>query len=454
MSEEQHESKTQLVRTLASSLWFPLVFFFGFLFCYMLSFHAPQPHDVQVAVSGRAAAAQVSAGLEKKAPGAFDILPAADAAAARHKVLDREAAAAYTVHGGKATLYLAKASGTQLETVAKSTFSQVAAASKTPFHSTELVPTASGDTTGTGLFYLTMVWDIVPYIAVMMLMRAALSRRGKLLALVGTGAFVSVVGYYIGLAMHVVPNEPLAILFAFMLTQAIAWTTYGLAPFVRQFLPGVAITLFVMLSIPASGGAIPYQFVPAFFRALHPVMPLGNLIDILHGIFYFNGQGITRAILVLCAWLALGVCLVAVGALLQRRRAQQPEAETTAEEQVEEPIEDPSLETATPRASHPDAGEHFGEQAPMLVGTVTLTNGEPVPHAFVTLLATGGRQLMRTTTDSEGRYAADGLPEDFVTIVLLTPGHSPAVARFLPDSGYTLRQDFVLSEPTRDAPSS
>lgn len=84
---------------------------------------------------------------------------------------------------------------------------------------------ASGDPQGTGLFSLALVWNLVPYVPVTMLARATeLSRRGHL------------------------------VVRACVLTQAVAWTTYGLAPLVKQLLPGVAIGLFVLLSIPPAAG--------------------------------------------------------------------------------------------------------------------------------------------------------------------------------------------------------
>ncbi|MEU9024426.1 carboxypeptidase regulatory-like domain-containing protein [Actinomadura sp. NPDC048394] len=449
MSDEQteQEDKPQLARTLAGSLWFPLLFFFGFLFCYMLPFHSPSPHDVKVAVSGPVAAAQLSAGLDQQAPGAFDIMPVNDAAAAKDKVTGRDAVAAYSVEGKKAVLYVAKADGTYLEQAATTTFTGIAKQGGQKLTIVEVAPTAKGDLTGTGLFYMAMVWNIVPYISVMMLMRAVtVSRRVKLLTLAGIGAFTSVVGYLVGLSMDIVPNQPLAILYAFMITQAVAWVTYGLVPFVRQFIPGVAITLFVLLSIPSSGGAIPYQLVPGFFRALHPVMPLGNLIDALHGIFYFGKQDLLRPTLVLCAWLAAGAALIGAGFLLERRKAahagETPSA--IAEVQIEEPVEDPTFEAPAPHAADPDRHQRFGGQPPMLVGAVRTSDGTPVAQAGVTILGPNGHQLLRTVTDHEGRYAATGLPQDFVTVLLLTNDYTPGVARLLLTDGHTFRQDFVL----------
>ncbi|MDL4817899.1 carboxypeptidase regulatory-like domain-containing protein [Actinomadura opuntiae] len=447
---DDREEEPGLAMSLAGSLWFPLLFFFGFLFCYMLPFHSPSPHDVRVAVSPPAVAARLGPALDRKAPGAFEVVPVKDASAARKKILTRQVVAAYAVEGpARATLYVAKADGTFLEQAATSTFTAVAQQGGQSVRSVELVPTAKGDVTGTGLFYLSMAWNIAPYIAVMMLMRAVtLSRGAKVLTLAAMGAFMAVVGFYIALAMDVVPNKPVAIVYGFLITQAVAQFAYGLVPFVRQFIPGVAITLFVLLSIPSSGGAIPYQLVPGFFRALHPVMPLGNLLDALHGLFYFGNEGLLRPTLVLCAWVAAGFALVGFGAYLQHRKAAQAEPGATAEEEL---VEDPTFEVPVPHAVSPAHHEHFGDVVPGLVGTVRTASGDPVADALVTVLATGGHQLMRTRTDDEGRYAAAGLPEDFVTVLLLARAHTPAVARVLLTAGRTHRQDFVLETPVHGA---
>ncbi|WP_433138772.1 carboxypeptidase regulatory-like domain-containing protein [Actinomadura nitritigenes] len=449
MTDESEDEPT-LLKPLAGSLWFPLLFFFGFLICYMLPFHSPEPHDVRVAVSPPAVAGRLGPALDRKAPGAFEIIPVGDASDARKKILSRQAVAAYSVEGpAQATLFIAKADGTFLEQAATSTFTSVAKQGGQTIRTVELVPTARGDVTGTGLFYLSMAWNIAPYIAVMMLMRAVtLSRRVKVLTLAVMGAFMAVVGFYVALAMDVVPNDPVAIAYGFLITQAVAQFTYGLVPFVRQFIPGVAITLFVLLSIPSSGGAIPYQLVPGFFRALHPVMPLGNLLDALHGVFYFDYEGLLRPTLVLCGWAAAGFALVGVGAYVQHRKGAEAEAGAAAEEEL---VEDPTFEAPAPHAVSPAHHEHFGEVVPGLVGTVRTASGDPVADALVTVLATGGRQLMRTRTDDEGRYAAAGLPEDFVTVLLLARGHTPAVARVLLTTGRTHRQDFVLETPVHGA---
>ncbi|WP_431038750.1 hypothetical protein ACQYWQ_28915 [Streptomyces sp. P6-2-1] len=457
MTEENPEPRgrgaalAHLARTLASGLWFPLLFFFGFLLCYALPFHNPAPHDVRVAVSGPQAAREIRAGFDEASPGAFDIISADTAADARRKVLDRDTEAAFAADAGRPTLYLAKADGALLEQAVTTAFRTLVERQGGQLTTVELVPTASGDTSGTGLFYLTMSLNISAYISVMMLIRAHLTRRGKLLTLACLSAFMSLVAYFIGRGLDIVPDEPLGILYLFLLSQAIAWVTYGLVPFVRQFIPGVAITLFVLLSIPSSGGAIPYQMVPAFFRALHPVFPLGNIIEALHGIFYFDGRGVLRPTLVLCAWLVLGLLLVAFGAVLSRRKEHEAAGATAAEE----PVEDPALEAPVPHAVTPGAHDPFGEGTAVLGGEVFHDDGRPVPGVFITVLGHDGHQLIKTVTDEEGRWGAAGLPEDWVSVLALPKGHRPAASRVLPREGHVTRQDFVLAAPSAHAvPSS
>ncbi|MFJ3212555.1 carboxypeptidase regulatory-like domain-containing protein [Streptomyces flaveolus] len=464
MPEEQPPDpapKPQKAKALVESLWFPVLFFVGFLVCYMIPFHAPQPHDVDVAVSGPVAAAEIRAGLDEKAPGAFDITPVKNAEEARHQVENRDVSAAFAMDADHATLYVAKSNGMMLESTVTSVFTPVAEQAGVTLKTVDLAPTADGDATGSGLFYVAMVWNVVPYIAVMMLMRAtSLSRREKLTTLAVLGAATSAVGYAVAVGLDVIPNEPVAMLYAFMLTQAVAWTVYGLVPFVRQYIPGVAVVLFVLLSIPSSGGAVPYQMVPGFFRWLHPVMPLGNLIDALHGVLYFDGKGLVRPTVLLLVWMAIGAALIGLSAVLQARKAkaaaetegQEPTVVEFAEEQV---VEDPTFETPLPRPVPLRDGVPEGE-SPMLHGHVTEIDGQPVRGAAVTVTDGHGRQLVRTHTDASGWYAVTGLPEVFVNVLLTAPNRLPAVARVLPADGRLQRRDFTLHDNhhrTATAPS-
>lgn len=442
---ERRDGDPGLMRTLTGGLWFPIFFFFGFLLCYMLPFHNPTPHDVKVAVSTPAAAGELRTALGSEAPGAFDIVTATDAADAEQQVRNRDAVASYAIgDDGKATLYVAKANGTMLESVVQQTFEKVAAESGTELTTTDVAPVASGDATGTSLFYLTMTWTVVPYVSVMMMLRVVtLGRRAKLLTFAGVGAFITAVAYLVGLAVDVIPNEPLALVYAFAATQLVAWVTYGLVPYVKQFIPGVAIGLFVLLNIPSSGGAIPYQMVPGFFRVLHPVMPLGNLVDALHGIFYFDNKGLLRPTLVLAAWLVAGAALVTAGVLRERRLKSRAAAAEGDDSPAEAVVEDPSIEAPTPHATRPGHRSTLGE-SPMVYGTVTEESGTAVASARITVIDSQGRQLARARTDENGAYGLTGMPEQFLIMVLSAPGRLPATTHVLPQEGRPERKDFVM----------
>lgn len=436
--------RESVVRPLAESLWFPTLFFLGFLFCYMLAFHSPAPHQVPVAVSSPAAAGRLQAALNSASPGGFDVIPEPEANAARHAVLDRTASAAYTAVPNP-TLYVAKADGYSLEEMLLQVFTPIGTQHGGRLSVVDLAPTASGDTIGTGMFYLALAWDIPGYVLVMMLLRAVTVSRGrKILTILGVGAAFSVVGYFVALAMHVIPSDPMAIPIAFALVEAVALTSYGLAPFVKQFFPGVAMGLFVLLSMPSSGGTIPVSLVPPFFAALHPLMPMGNLVDALRGLFYFNGVGVGRPVAVLCAWIVFGFALIGADVLRQRHRLASENAQEVAEI-AEPPVEDPALEMPQPTAL-PPRGHHFGGPTPMLLGRVSDQHDHPVPGATVTIIGGNGRQLVHANTDHLGEYAVTGLPQELVDIVVSAPGRRPEVLRVLVWDGTARRHDFVLSD--------
>ncbi|GAB3578302.1 hypothetical protein GCM10027445_45320 [Amycolatopsis endophytica] len=433
--ETETPEEPSKLRTLAESLWFPVFFACGFVFCYLLAFHSPTPHHIQVAVSGQAAANQIGSVLDQKSPDAFDIQPVATADEARQAVLDRDATAAYSADPAHPVLYVAKADGYMLESILTQVFTPVAAQTGQALTTVDLAPTEPGDTMGTGMFYLVLIWNIPSYIVVMMLLRAVtLSRRAKVATLVGFGALLTLIGYGGGVLMDVIPADPVAIPIAFLLTQAVSLTSFGLVPLVKQWFPGVAMGLFVLLSMPSSGGAVPVQMVPGFFRALHPIFPMGNLIEALRGLYYFDGTGILRPVLVLCAWVVLGVALIAGHSLVLRRR----------EGAVDEPpVEDPAIEMPRPTAV-PVHERHFGEPVPTLTGSVHADDGTAVRGAAVTVMDGRGQQIVRTVADDEGRYALAGLPEQFVDLVVSAAGFEAAASRVLVREGGSVHRDFTL----------
>ncbi|WP_245560142.1 carboxypeptidase regulatory-like domain-containing protein [Actinopolyspora halophila] len=435
MSEEQPK---QLARKLVSTLWFPMFFIVGFMVCYLLPFHAPQPRDMPVAVVGEQSAERLDTTLNRSVPDGFDVMAVSDEQAAKQSIDDREATAAYDPADGE--LFYGSANGKASMQMLRQVFAPVAQQSGQQLTTTDLVPTAAGDVMGTGLFYCLMAINIPPYIAVMMLLRAELTTRQKLGSLVGVGALGTVIAYAAGVSLDVVHNDPLVLLVGFLLTQAVAWTTFGLVPFVKQFIPGVAMGLFVLLSIPSSGGAIPKELVPGFFQSLHLVMPLGQAVHAVRGILYFDGTGALGATLGLSAWVLLGVALVVLNQVLVRRRSRTAAAEeSTADTGGGYEHADDGDVTVDPVLEAPEPVRHR-----TLAGSVTDGSGAAVPGASVTVTDGRGVQLARMLTSPDGTYKVQELPEEPVTVVASASRMQPAVDRLTARSGRVERCDFLL----------
>jgi hypothetical protein len=183
--------------------------------------------------------------------------------------------------------------------------------------------------------------------------------------------------------------------------------------------------------------------LPTFFQHLHTVMPLGNAVDALRGALYFDDTGVLKPVLVLCAWIAAGAALLGLDAWRQHRRIVRLEAEGEEEYVPEPPVEDPAVEAPVPTAL-PVHAHHFGEQLPMLEGVVRDDEQQPIRHVAVTVMDTGGRQLVRTATNARGEYAVTGLPEGYVSVVVSHPGRSPLVHQKLLQTGVAVRSDFIL----------
>lgn len=441
MSEEQPAS---LARTLASALWFPIFFVVGFMVFYLLPFHAPAPHDMPVVAVGEQTATQLSASFDKAMPGGVDVSAVDTAEQARQAVTDRQAVAAYDPATGD--LFYGKANGAALMQFLQKMFAPVAAASGHALSLHDLAPTAAGDVMGTGLFYLLMAMNIPPYVTVMVLLRAELTTRQKLLSLVGVGAFAAVFCFAFGATIGVIPPNPLVMLIGFLLTQGIAWTAFGLVPLVKQFIPGVAMTLFVLLSMPSSGGAIPKELVPTFFQHLHPLLPLGQAVDSIRGVLYFGGARVAPGVIGLAAWCLIGVTLVIFTQLRAQRAAENdPEAVDSAGSYEHKDdsgtVVDPSFEPPLP-AHHRT-----------LVGTISHAGGAAAGSAVVTVTDSAGEQIARVDADADGGYEVHDLPDRFVTVVASAPGAVPAAGRVSVPRGRKSGYDFVLpaAEPAKAA---
>ena len=444
-----HAKKTsadKIVRTLVMGLWLPAIFLAGLLFSFLPAFHHPTPHHIKVAVAAPpATTAQLQHRLDTAIPGGFTLRPVDSAAEARAAVLDNEAVAAFAPAAHHPQLYGAKADGAAMESIIRQIFTTGAQEPGTTVGFHELVPTRQGDTLGTSPFYLLMACTLPAYFLVVTMQRAVgFSRRAHVATMAGGGAVTALACYLTGAyVMDAIPQHPLALLYLFLLTQCVSLTSYGLVAFLGPFFPGASVTLFIMVSVPASGLTVPVDLLPGFFRFLHPVLPMGNAADALRSVGYFDDRQLGRPTAVLCAWIAFGAALIVLG-YLKRLRQLMYEARAGITEYVSAPpAEDPAVEAPEPVAL-PPRRHRFGEQPPMLTGRVSGPVGEPLPGVTITVTDPHGRQLLHTRTDQNGEYAATGFDDGFAVVVASALGRQPVATRLLLDTATPLDQDFVL----------
>ncbi len=72
------------------------------------------------------------------------------------------------------------------------------------------------------------------------------------MTIVAVAALFSVVGFYAGVGLDYLPNDPWVLAIAFLLTTAVATFASGVAPFTKQFFPLVGMGLYIVLSVPAA----------------------------------------------------------------------------------------------------------------------------------------------------------------------------------------------------------
>ncbi|KQT01395.1 hypothetical protein [Cellulomonas sp. Leaf395] len=293
-----------------------------------------EPRDLPVAVAGPAAAvAPVVQGLDDRAPGAFEVIPAADRAAAVDLVGTREAYGALVL--GEQPEILVASGGSplvtqQLTALAPTLQAQVGV----PVTVTELAPLLEGDPRGAILGAVTfplviggMIGGVAISVTVVGVWRrvtavTAYSALGGLaVAGVLQGWFGALAGSYwvnagiIGLAI-----------------LAIGGVIVGVVSVVGR--PGIAIgpVLFLLVANPIASAAQPWQMLPAPWGAIGQWMPPGAAAALLRDESYFPQADTTQLWVALASWALLGLLLAAIGHFRDTGAASRAAIEEATEE--------------------------------------------------------------------------------------------------------------------------
>jgi hypothetical protein len=282
-------------------------------------------HHVPLAVAGPpAATSQITAALEQRLPGGFDVTTVADTQAAEAAIKDREVYGAIDLTSGKPTVLIASAASPvvaqalqSLATAMSTTAAEPAAAVR------DLAALPSDDPRGAGLAAgaLPMVIGGMIAAVVLTLRIRGTARRvagAVTYAVIGGAAMAAILQFWLGSleGTYALNAGVMALsLAATSLTLLGLETLLGLAGF------GVGAAVIFLLGNPLSGATSAPEMLPGWSGALGQLLPPGAAQTLLRSAAFFDGGGATEPLIVLLSWLTAGLLLCAAGAVRRPRPA-------------------------------------------------------------------------------------------------------------------------------------
>ncbi|MCX5311924.1 hypothetical protein [Streptomyces sp. NBC_00154] len=302
----------------------PLLMCIGMGLAYLGAFHAPEPHDLRVDVVGAGPRAQVLAQtLQDKGDGALSVRTVADRATAVNHLKTQKSYGAY-LPGKHPELLVATASSDTSATVAEKVFTKVAAAQGDPLKVTDTAPTADGDPTGQGIFFLLVAVSIGSYASVAVIggAGAALALRIRAALVVGASLAVSAIGAAFAGPLFGLVDHGLGGVWAmaWLYSAGILLVGVGLHTFLKRWTTLGVMVLFVMLNFTSSGGIFRPELQPGFFGSLHAFWNGAGFVEGVRSHVYFGGYALGGQVLVLTLWFVAGLAVMGVAGLAEAKR--------------------------------------------------------------------------------------------------------------------------------------
>ncbi|WP_042431147.1 ABC transporter permease [Streptacidiphilus anmyonensis] len=302
----------------------------GFIVSYIGALHHPYPYQASIGVvAPPQASAQAVANLNGLPNDVLDARPVADEATAVQQIKDQKIYTALVIAptGTRDTLLVANAAGPALATAVTQIVTQAEAQQGRTVAVTDVVPLAPGDAEGLSSFYLAVGWCVGGYLVASLLgisagTRPANVQRGiiRLGALLLFSMAAGLGGALIaGPILGALPGSIVALWgVGTMVVFGVGAVTMALECFFDVIGIGIAVLLFVILGNPSAGGVFPPPLMPPFWRAIGPWLPNGAGTDLNRSIAYFHGTDILRPLLVLSAWIVVGVGLTLLASAMRR----------------------------------------------------------------------------------------------------------------------------------------
>ncbi|MGE2722579.1 hypothetical protein [Mycolicibacterium celeriflavum] len=288
---------------------------------YSGAFAKPTLHNMAVAVAGPP---QFVDGVQ--ANDALTVTEVGDGAAARQRVYEREADAAFAVDpDGALTIYVAGGGGRSVAVAAETVGEAIAAKAGLRPVVEDVAPPSAGDPSGTVEFYAVIFLSIGASVAATVLgMFMGTVRRPATLALrtvtlAGYSALLAggVTLYVDGILSALVGHTWQVFGALWLYSMAVGGAITGVA---AAFGSAASLTLtgfLVIVGNAAAAGPVGRPLLSEFYSTFSTIVPQGAGVSLLRSVVYFGGNGAQTPLMTLLLWGAAG-CLLATAAAAAR----------------------------------------------------------------------------------------------------------------------------------------
>ncbi|MEU4626593.1 hypothetical protein AB0G04_42250 [Actinoplanes sp. NPDC023801] len=280
-------------------------------------------HDVPIAVAGPAPAVQqVTAALEQRLPGAFEVTAVNGTAEAEQLIRDREAYGAIDLTSGNPQVITASAASAPVAQTLQALAAGLAQGETPAVAARDLVPLPADDPRGAGLAAGALPL-VIGGIMAAALLTARLRGTGRrvagalLFAITGGLAMAAILQYWLGS----LGGDYLANAGGIALSVgATALTLLGLESLLGAAGLGLGAAVMMLVGNPLSGVSSAPQMLPGWSGELGQLLPPGAGGSLLRSTAFFDGAAAGPPIAVLLSWLAFGALLCVASTLRARRR--------------------------------------------------------------------------------------------------------------------------------------
>lgn len=342
------------------------IFSLVFVVAFVGALHKPGPRSVPVGVVGAPAQASALAeGLDRAAPGAFVITSYPSAASARDAINNRSIDAAL-VPGLRPQLLVATAAGQAVTTATVKVLTSAAASAGVNLTTVNVRALHESDPQG-----LSQVFFVIALLAPSLFFGSVLVKQLSRdlnpllqLALIAVyAAIVAAVATAVADAgVGALTDAPWG-LFGVGALLAFAAAAVGAAAtrWARGILYPVVALLFIPIGISASGTTLGPNMITPWYADLGKALPPGAALPAVQNIIYFNGNAITRPLLVLSAWALAGAVALALTVVSHPPMSGQPRSATADQATANDR---PDLTQADARDRPPSIGELYAVNHP------------------------------------------------------------------------------------------